>query len=77
MAEDETGELENWVNILFVHTPESTGQGATVRSGHIDRYGDIENWPPGFLAESAQDARAIMLAASNKRIKEKAQGQVQ
>jgi predicted ATPase len=77
VAEDKSGELENWVNILFVHTPESKGQGAIVQTGRIDRYGQIENWPPGFLAESAQDARAIMLAASTKRLKEKTQGQVQ
>ncbi len=74
IAEDENNQFENWVNILFVHPPEN-GQGARVEKGRIDKYGQIENWPPSFLAESAKDARAILLAASNKRISERKQGQ--
>jgi predicted ATPase len=73
VAEDESNNFENWVNILFVHPPEN-GQGAIVEKGRIDKYGQIENWPPSFLAESAFDARAILLAASSKRISERKQG---
>jgi predicted ATPase len=73
VAEDESNHFENWVNILFVHPPEN-GQGAIVEKGRIDKYGQIENWPPSFLAESAFDARAILLAASSKRLFERKQG---
>lgn len=72
IAEDKSNHFENWVNILFVHPPEN-GRGAVVEKGRIDRYGQIENWPPSFLAESANDARAIMLAASTKRIEDRKQ----
>jgi predicted ATPase len=75
VAEDPSGELADWVNILFVYPPASDGQGAIIQTGRIDRYGQIENWPPGFLAESAQDARAILMAGSTKRLREKEQEQ--
>ena len=71
VAEDETGGLEKSVNILFVEPPEAGGKGALVRTGRIGRYGEIENWPPGFLAEGALDARAILLAASAKRLRDR------
>jgi predicted ATPase len=70
IAEDESNYFENGSNILFVHPPEN-GRGAIIERGQINRYGQIENWPPSFLAESANDARAILLAASNKRIIER------
>jgi len=77
VAEDESDALENWVNILFVHPQDASGRGASVERGRIDKYGQIENWPPGFLAEGAQDARAIMLAGSTKRMREKTGEQYQ
>jgi predicted ATPase len=73
IAEDDLNRFENWVNILFVHPP-AEGSGATVEKGRIDRYGNLENWPPTFLAESAIDTRAIILAGSNKRLAEKSRG---
>jgi predicted ATPase len=75
IAEDESNYFEKGINILFVHPPEN-GQGAIAEKGQINKYGQIENWPPSFLAESAFDARAILLAASNKRIIEREQGNV-
>ncbi|MBA2677742.1 MAG: AAA family ATPase [Ktedonobacteraceae bacterium] len=69
-AEDETDTLGAMVNILFVTPPTADGEGAKIERGRINQYGDIENWPPGFLADAAQDARAIMLAGSNKRLRE-------
>ncbi len=69
-AEDDTNELGKMVNILFVTPPTADGEGAKIERGRINQYGDIENWPPGFLADAAQDARAIMLAGSNKRLRE-------
>ncbi len=70
MAEDSSNTLENSVQVLFVHPP-AAGQGASIETAQIDRYGMITNWPTGFLTESAKDARATMLAASNKRMREK------
>jgi predicted ATPase len=70
MAEDNSNTLENSVQVLFVHPP-AAGQGASIETAQIDRYGMITNWPAGFLTESAKDARATMLAASNKRMREK------
>jgi len=67
VAEDKSSDTANQINILFVHPPTSQEEGAIIEQGRIDRYGDIENWPAGFLAESAKDARAIILAGSAKR----------
>jgi len=75
VAEDESGELQDSVNILFVQPPEAGNQGARVRTGRIGRYGEIEDWPPGFLAEGALDARAILLAAAAKRLRDRNQEQ--
>jgi len=75
-AEDETDTFGAMVNILFVTPPTTDGEGAKIERARINKYGDIENWPPSFLADAAQDARAIMLAGSNKRIREQRQEQV-
>ena len=66
IAEDPTDELRNKVSILFVHPPRN-GQGAIVESLQIDRFGVIENWPPNFLPEAADEAEAIFLASLEKR----------
>ena len=69
IAEDKTDELKDKVNILFVHPPHD-GQGATIESLKVDRYGVIENWPSDFLPESADEAEAIVLAGLEKRKEE-------
>lgn len=69
IAEDKTDKLKDKVNILFVNPPHD-GQGATIDQLRIDRYGVIENWPPDFLPESADEAREILLAGLKKRKEE-------
>ena len=66
IAEDPTDELRNKVSILFVHPPHD-GQGAKVEPLRVDRFGVIENWPPNFLPEAADEAEAIFLAGLEKR----------
>ncbi|MGD2144703.1 MAG: AAA family ATPase [Anaerolineae bacterium] len=66
IAEDPTDELKEKVNILFVRPP-CDGQGARVDPLRVDRYGVIENWPPDFLPESADEAEAIFQAGLKKR----------
>lgn len=66
IAEDPKDELKDKVNILFVHPPHD-GQGATIEPLKIDRYGIIENWPPDFLPESADESREILMAGLRKR----------
>ena len=66
IAEDPSDELKDSVNILFVHPP-SNGHGANIEALAIDRFGVIENWPPNFLPEAADEAQAIFLAGLEKR----------
>lgn len=66
IAEDPTDELREKVSILFVRPPHD-GKGATIESLQVDRYGVIENWPPEFLPESADEAEAIFRAGLEKR----------
>lgn len=72
-AQDAENQLEGQVNILFVRPPDAERSSATVEQAHINRYGEIDNWPTGFLAQTAIDTRQLMLAGSNKRIREKQQ----
>lgn len=69
-AEDKSNGLETVINILFVEPAVSQKQGASIEKARVDRYGNITNWPLGFLVESAEDARAIMIAGSDKRLRE-------
>lgn len=66
IAEDETDRLKEKVSILFVRPP-SDGKGATIEPLQVDRYGVVENWPPDFLPESADEAEAIFRAGLEKR----------
>lgn len=65
IAEDSTNELRHKVNILFVHPPVEGG--ATIEPLRVDPFGVVENWPPGFLPEAANEAEAIFLAGLRKR----------
>ena len=67
IAEDPTDELRNMVTILFVHPPKG-GVGARIEPLRIDKFGIIENWPPDFLPEAADEAQAIFAAGLDKRI---------
>ena len=66
IAEDPTDELREKVSILFVRPPHN-GEGAIVEPLRVDTYGVIENWPPDFLPESADEAEAIFRAGLKKR----------
>ena len=66
IAEDPTDELREKVSILFV-SPSHDGQGAKIEPLRVNRYGVIENWPPDFLPESADEAEAIFRAGLQKR----------
>jgi len=66
IAEDSRNELKGLINILFVR-PQRNGRGAIVEPLKIDKFGIIENWPPEFLPESADEAEAIFRAGLKKR----------
>lgn len=66
IAEDPTDQLKDQVSILFIH-PAQGGRGAAIEPLRVDRFGVIENWPPNFLPESADEAEAIVLAGLEKR----------
>lgn len=66
IAEDPTDELKEKVSILFVRPPHD-GQGAIIEPLQVNQYGVIENWPPDFLPESADEAEAIFRAGLEKR----------
>jgi len=66
IAQDPTDELREKISILFVQPPRD-GQGAVIKPLQVDRYGVIENWPPDFLPESADEAEAIFRAGLEKR----------
>jgi predicted ATPase/cold shock CspA family protein len=64
VAEDSTNQLCDKVGIMFV---QQDGKGAKIEALRVDKEGRIENWPPDFLAETAEDARAIVKARVMKR----------
>jgi predicted ATPase len=68
MAEDKRPDTESRinVNIIFVSPPDSPSDGAKVDVAKIDSRGNIQNWPVGFLAESAVEAHAILRANANR-----------
>ena len=66
IAEDNTDNLKDLVNILFVHPPHDD-RGATIDPLRIDEFGVIENWPDDFLPEAADEAEAIFMAGMAKR----------
>lgn len=70
-AQDMENQIEGQVNILFVRPPNAERSSASVEQAHIDRYGEIDNWPPEFLVESGLEVRALLLAESTKRNRER------
>lgn len=59
VAEDLTDQLCDKVGIMFV---QQDGKGAKIEALRVDKEGLIENWPDGFLAETAEDSEAIIRA---------------
>jgi predicted ATPase len=68
IAEDTTDTLRDLVGVHFVRG-RAGGRGASIEQLQVDRYGAIENWPPDFLPEAADEAGAILRAAIGKRAK--------
>jgi predicted ATPase len=66
VAEDMSNQLADLVSIVFVQPPHAN-EGAWLESLRVNEEGQIENWPPGFLAETAEDAKAIVQAWIKKR----------
>ena len=66
IAEDPDDKLKEMVNILFVHSSKN-GQSSIVEQLKINSYGVVENWPPDFLPEGADESAAIFKAGLEKR----------
>lgn len=66
IAEDRSDKLAAAVNILFVR-PGEEGTGSAIHPLRVDPYGQIENWPPEFLPEAADEAEAVLMAGISKR----------
>lgn len=66
VAEDWSNQLTKLVSVVFVQMPKQK-EGAYLELLQVDEDGLIENWPPGFLAESVEDAEAIVRASIAKR----------
>lgn len=66
VAEDLSDQLSNLVSIVFVQPPHLK-EGAKLEPLRVNEEGIIENWPPGFLAETAEDSKAIVKAQIRKR----------
>jgi predicted ATPase len=60
--ENNSNHQSDLVRIVFVSPPKKKGEGARVENALINKEGGISNWPPGFLVESATEARAILRA---------------
>ena len=58
IVEDQSDKIGDMISILFIHPPEEE-RGAIIEPLSIDRYGIIENWPPDFLPETADEAEII------------------
>ena len=58
IVEDRSDTIKDMISILFIHPPERE-KGAIIEPLSIDRYGIIENWPPDFLPEAADEAEII------------------
>ncbi len=66
VAEDLSNQLSDFVSIVFVQPPHLK-EGAKLEPLRVNKEGVIENWPPGFLAETAEDSKAIVKAQIRKR----------
>ena len=65
IAQEESGEIKELLNTLFVSFDEKQ-QTSVIKSIQINEFGEIENWPVGFFDEN--DARELMTASLKKRM---------
>ncbi len=66
IAEDTTGTLADMVSILFVHPGTQDNPSSYIEELKIDETGNIVNWPPDFLSETANESLAILRAGQQK-----------
>ncbi|NJN94813.1 MAG: AAA family ATPase [Anaerolineales bacterium] len=66
VAEDLSDQLSDLVSIVFVQPPHLK-EGAKLEPLRVNEEGIIENWPPGFLAETAEDSKAIIKSSNQKK----------
>ncbi len=67
IAQDKTNRLVEEAQTLFVHAPDSTHESAHIETVRITSYGEILNWPPGFLPDTAALDEEIIRAGFSKR----------
>ncbi|NJR21307.1 MAG: DUF3696 domain-containing protein [Richelia sp. CSU_2_1] len=65
IAQEESGEIKELLNTLFVSFDEKQ-KTSVVKPIHINEFGEIQNWPVGFFDEN--DARDLMEATLKKRM---------
>ena len=68
IAEDKTGALADMVSILFVHPGTQDNPSSFIEELKIDETGNIINWPPDFLSETANESLAILRAGQQKAV---------
>ena len=52
--------LEEQVNVLFVHPPDRKHRSARIESVKINRYGEVLNWPSGFMPDTLALRRELL-----------------
>jgi predicted ATPase len=65
IAQEESTEIKNFTNILFISFNERS-KSSVSRPVEINKYGEIENWPVGFFDEN--DSRDLLAATLKKRM---------
>jgi predicted ATPase len=72
IAHDQSEEdwLVNHTGVLFVHPPDKQRASAHIEPIEITPYGEILNWPPHFLSDTANLDEEIIRAGFAKRQKE-------
>ena len=65
IAQEESNDTRNLINILFVSCDEEN-KSSIAKPIEINKYGEIENWPVGFFDEN--DSRDLISATLKKRM---------
>jgi predicted ATPase len=65
IAQEESNDTRNLINILFVSYDEEN-KSSIAKPIEINKYGEIENWPVGFFDEN--DSRDLISATLKKRM---------
>jgi predicted ATPase len=65
IAQEESNDTRNLINILFVSCDEEN-KSSIAKPIEVNKYGEIENWPVGFFDEN--DSRDLISATLKKRM---------